>query len=392
MTLQAAFSQLGATYSWTYNNTFLATTENVTIDNISPTDNGIYKIVVTLPNGCQSEAAIDVMITSELAEPTALVFSPVQPCVGEEVMIAATNYGTANYIWTGAGIAAPGPQMPVITIIPTEAGSFNYAFFANKNGCTTSQVTGTLVVEAAPILDLEMVGQSTCVNGTTPITLLSNNNDAAVSFWLNENNIQIESTPDFTLENVNADDSGNYYFVAESSFGCRNIDTINVQITDGLPQIKAMLIGQPCEDANLKLSSTDIPNAAYTWTNPAGDNFSSAQDPLVALVSPEFNGMYTVTAALNGCPTTDSVAVEILTAPTAIDDEFPVITNTATEFNVLLNDGFDVNQGMTVTVLQSTTQGSLTDLGNGTFSYTPRDGSLETDMFAYQMVVNRLVV
>jgi gliding motility-associated-like protein len=228
-------------------------------------------------------------------------------------------------------------------------------------------------------------GETTCLNGDTPLTLLSNSNDAATSFWLNENNIQVASTADFTIENANADDSGNYFFVAESAIGCQNIDTINVQITNGLPQIEAMLVGQPCEDGNLTLSSTEIQNAAYTWINPKGDNFSSAQSPLVALASTEFNGTYTVTATADGCSTTDSVAVEILEAPTAIDDEFPVITNAATEFNVLVNDGFDANEAMTVTVLQSTTQGTLTQVNDGTFSYTPKEGSLETDMFAYQI-------
>ena len=386
MTLMSNFNEPGVTYLWTLNNNFLADTENVTIENINPDDdNGSYKVVVTLPNGCESEAAIDIEITTQPASPNEIM-GVANACLGEPVTFTGTDYGSdATYIWLLNGVSIPNSNEPIVTFTPTEIGSNTISFSATLNECNSGTVFQTLNIETAPVANLMIDGETTCLNGDTPLTLLSNSNDAATSFWLNENNIQVASTADFTIENANADDSGNYFFVAESAIGCQNIDTINVQITNGLPQIEAMLVGQPCEDGNLTLSSTEIQNAAYTWINPKGDNFSSAQSPLVALASTEFNGTYTVTATADGCSTTDSVAVEILEAPTAIDDEFPVITNAATEFNVLVNDGFDANEAMTVTVLQSTTQGTLTQVNDGTFSYTPKEGSLETDMFAYQI-------
>lgn len=386
MTLMANFNDPGATYLWTLNNNFLADTENVTIENINPDeDNGSYKIVITLLNGCESEAAIDIDITTQPASPDEIDGTE-NACFGESVTFTGTDYGPdAIYIWLLNGLPISNSNGPVVTFVPTEIGSNIISFSATINECNSGTVIKTFNIETAPTANLMIDGETTCLSGDTPLTLLSNNNDAANSFWLNENNVQVASTSDFTIENASATDSGNYFFVAESAIGCQNIDTINVQITNGLPQIEAMLIGQPCEDGNLTLSSTEIPNAAYTWINPKGDNFSSAQSPLVALASTEFNGTYTVTATADGCSTTDSVAVEILEAPTAIDDELPVITNIATEFNVLVNDGFDANEAMTVTVLQSTTQGTLTQLDEGTFNYTPNTGSLETDMFAYQI-------
>lgn len=386
MTLQSNFTDANATYLWTFNNDFLSDQENVIVENISENNNGNYKIIVTLENGCQSEAALDIQITENPEMPDAIVGDN-EVCLGEAVTLTGTNYGEENttYIWLLNGAPVPNSNNSVVTFFPTELGNNVVSYSVNKDGCNTNTITFNLTVEAAPVANLAIDGETNCVDGTTPITLLSNNADAATSFWLNEANIQVASTPDFILENADASDSGNYYFVAESPIGCQNIDTINVQITDGLPKIAAGLIGQPCEDGNLRLTSTEIQNATYSWTSPMGNNFSSAQNPLLGLISPEFNGTYTVIASANGCTTTDSVAVEILTAPTAIDDEIPVITNTASEFNVLLNDGFDANQEVTVTILQSVTQGVLTDLGEGTFSYQPIEGSLETDMFAYQI-------
>ena len=385
LTLMGNVGNADATYLWTFNNDFLSNEENVVLDNITNTESGDYKLVVTFLNGCQTEAVIPINITEQPAAPDP-INGDTLVCDGEPITLSGTNYGNdATYIWLLNDLPIPNSDEPLVTFSP-QTGTNLVTFSAIIDGCNTGIVSTDLMVEMAPESNLTIVGSTNCLDGNTPLTVLSNSSDAASGFWLNENNIQVSNEMDLVIENANAGNTGNYYFVAESLNGCRNIDTIAVAITDGLPPIDALLVGQPCEDGNLSLSSTDIPNATYAWTNPAGMNFSSAREPLVSLISPESNGFYTVTASgADGCSTTDSVEVAVLVSPTAIDDEIVAITEVSTEFNVLLNDGFEADRDLRITILQSTTQGVLTQLNNGTFSYTPNADFLETDMFAYQI-------
>ena len=71
-----------------------------------------------------------------------------------------------------------------------------------------------------------------------------------------------------------------------------------------------------CAGGNLLLTATTVPGASYAWTGPGG--FSSLlQNPTISNVGVNRTGTYTVTATVNGCSTSSSVAVTVNAPPTA---------------------------------------------------------------------------
>ncbi|NNT72425.1 gliding motility-associated C-terminal domain-containing protein [Flavobacterium sp. IMCC34852] len=65
-----------------------------------------------------------------------------------------------------------------------------------------------------------------------------------------------------------------------------------------------------CESGSLQLYATPIPNVTYQWTGPNGFT-ANEQNPIISNLSAANNGMYTVFASQNGCPSGTS-GVEVL--------------------------------------------------------------------------------
>lgn len=64
-----------------------------------------------------------------------------------------------------------------------------------------------------------------------------------------------------------------------------------------------------CEGQTLNLSATG--GSSYSWTNPAGVVFSTAQNPSISNIALTQQGKYTVTASLNGCSSQASVTISV---------------------------------------------------------------------------------
>ncbi len=71
-----------------------------------------------------------------------------------------------------------------------------------------------------------------------------------------------------------------------------------------------------CATGNLLLTASTVPGASYSWTGPNGYT-SLLQNPTIANVAANRSGTYTVTASVNGCTATSSVAVTVNALPNA---------------------------------------------------------------------------
>jgi len=107
----------------------------------------------------------------------------------------------------------------------------------------------------------------------------------------------------------------------------------------------------------------------------------------------DFNGSdsftYTVCDSDNACATaTVTVLVEMVSdPPVAVDDSVTTAEDTSVTFNVLVNDSDadgNLNPG-SVSVLSSPSNGTLTNNGNGSFTYTPDANFNGSDSFSYQV-------
>ena len=92
------------TYEWHGPNAFFSTDPSATVSNPTSANAGIYTLVVTDLNGCQSNiASTNVVITDAVAQPTITGNAPV--CSGEQVTMQIDGYAGASvsYEWTQNG-------------------------------------------------------------------------------------------------------------------------------------------------------------------------------------------------------------------------------------------------------------------------------------------------
>ncbi|MBK9965893.1 MAG: hypothetical protein IPP07_13705 [Holophagales bacterium] len=130
--------------------------------------------------------------------------------------------------------------------------------------------------------------------------------------------------------------------------------------------------GPVCEGATLRLSSTVIPGAAYSWTGPNGFTSTEAS-PTISNVTALAAGLYEVTVAVDGCvPGTGSTTVVVIPRPTAPVIAAPSVVGAASTGHVA---SVEAHAGATWT--WGITNGTIT-AGQGTSSITWKPAAVGT--------------
>ena len=375
-----------ASWFWEGLNTgFISNEQNPVIQNASADNSDTYKLTATTANGCVSTASINVNITDQPPAPT-LSASATELCAGAELSLAASpQYANgAQFIWTGNNLPTFASNVQTLNLVPNTTGNLEYTFAAVVNACTTSVATVNVLVEAIPPVSITIDGNTECVDGTTPVTLISNAVGATQWAWTNQAGTLLGTNETLVFNNATSANSGIYNVVVSNSLGCSASGSITLTITDALPAIEAKLTQPACEGGTLNLSTTLISGASYEWKGPGG-TIALVPEPVIQNASAAMNGNYTVTASKNGCSTTSPpLALTVITAPNANNDLVMVEYQTPKTFSVVDNDGLAVGN-YSINVLQQPMHGSLSYQGNGQFQYNPAAKFRENDQFIYEV-------
>ena len=111
-----------ATYAWTGPNGFNSAGQNITINNVIETDHqGLYTVVVTDNNGCQSLPLSTLVLINALPDAgIALNSGPV--CEGEEVQFTVLEIFNATYSWSGPNGFTSSIYNPTLTTTFADTG------------------------------------------------------------------------------------------------------------------------------------------------------------------------------------------------------------------------------------------------------------------------------
>lgn len=375
-----------ATWFWEGLNTgFISNEQNPIIPNVTAANSDTYKLTATTSNGCVSSASIHVNITNQPPAPT-LAASATELCAGATLTLSAgPQYGVgAQYIWTGNNLPPFASTVQTVTLVPNATGNLEYTFAAVVNSCTTSVATVNVLVEAIPPVDITIDGNTACVDGTTTVTLIPNSTGATQWTWTNQAGTVVGTSENLVFNNATSANSGTYKVVVSNSLGCTSSGSIQLNITDALPAIEAILTQPACEGGVLSLSTTLISGATYEWNGPGG-TIALVPDPVIPNASPAMNGNYTVTATKNGCSSTSPpLAVTVISAPEANNDLVMVEYETPETFSIVANDNLP-GGGYSINVLQQPMHGNLSYQGNGQFVYNPEAKFRENDQFIYEV-------
>jgi gliding motility-associated-like protein len=277
-TITTQINLIGGTYAW--NNSTNTQANLIAAPNATSTYTVIYNLA-----GCTDTASAQIVVN-----PVPVVqVQNATICAGQTgALIASANLANGTFLW------ANGSTNDTLLLSPNTTSSQNVTY--TLNGCTSAPVTATLTVN--PVPTITMNNQTICAGD--PVTMQANANPAGTYYW-GPNGVQGMATNTFT---PTLDSTIEVFNVLN---GCSS-DTIQATITVlplPISTFSANVL-QGCVPLSVGFSADVLNNTTYAWQT---SNQLSASGPQATLDF-QINGSFsvTLTATLNGCSSTTTVA------------------------------------------------------------------------------------
>ena len=228
--------------------------------------NGTYSVKATL-GVCN---AYDTTIVSVTQYPTLNLQTNISSCLGDSVLLDATNATGTIYTWNNGATSS--------TLWIKNTGT--YIVTASLNTCANSDTT-VAIFNKTPVLNLPS-SRDTCQGKTVLL-------DATTFTGTNYTWSTGETTPSISINSA-----GNY-FVKATLGVCDAFDTTVVSITQ-YPTLNLQTNISSCLGDSVKLDATNAAGTIYTWNN-------GATTPTLWIKT---SGTFIVTSSLNTCATNDT--------------------------------------------------------------------------------------
>jgi gliding motility-associated-like protein len=277
-TITTQINLIGGTYAW--NNSTNTQANLIAAPNATSTYTVIYNLA-----GCTDTASAQIVVN-----PVPVVqVQNATICAGQTgALIASANLANGTFLW------ANGSTNDTLLLSPNTTSSQNVTY--TLNGCTSAPVTATLTVN--PVPTITMNNQTICAGD--PVTMQANANPAGTYYW-GPNGVQGIATNTFT---PTQDSTIEVFNVLN---GCSS-DTIQATITVlplPISTFSANVL-QGCVPLSVGFSADVLNNTTYAWQTSNQLSASGAQATLDFQINGSFS--VTLTATLNGCSSTTTVA------------------------------------------------------------------------------------
>lgn len=277
----------GSTFVW-------SSGENTQVITKGNGDEGLYKVVVTTPEGCSDSDSIYLKVDTELTVNLGPVDTAI--CTGTTITLDAGFGAGYTYDWNGSGPTADKTFETGAAFVTVEV--------ADASGCTgTADIT---VTEVNPLsIDLGLDHVLCAGDPEVELGMVSGRVDVTIIGW----------TGGSTDRTLTTDDAGIYTLEVDSA-GCRATDDVEI-IVNALPVVDLGPDTFVCAGVASVITLDAGAFAGYQWadiTTPPGTLLGNIQTQDVTTV-----GTYAVGVTdINGCMNSDTIEVEERTA-TAVD-------------------------------------------------------------------------
>ncbi|MCE3281490.1 MAG: cell surface protein [Chitinophagaceae bacterium] len=298
-----------ASYAWSGPNGFVSTDQNPSITNVTTAATGTYTVAVTI-NSCTSAAGtVNVVVHQTPAMPVAGSNSPVCSDSTLNLTASTASAGTMTWSWTGPNgfnSISQNPSIPNITMAAN--GIYTVIATATTGNCPSATGSTTVVINPTPVITTTSFTNPTqCTTPTGSITL---NGLAASTLYLvqynfngNPQSVSITSNAGGSVL-INNLVAGTYTNIRVTLTGCPSNVIASITLTDPNPPATptAGSNGPICSGNTLNLTSatSSVGAIIYTWSGPNGFS-STQQNPSIPGAIMAANGVYSVTATLDGC-------------------------------------------------------------------------------------------
>jgi gliding motility-associated-like protein len=279
-----ANSITGASYSWSGPNTFSATNQNPSINNVALADAGNYSVTVSIGVCVGGTGSTNVTVNQTPPAPTASSNSPL--CPGSTLNLNATVVAGATYTWIGPNGFTSVSQDTLINSV-TSAANGTYSVVATVTGCSDTGTTA-VIINPTPTVTITPPIDTICLGNSTTLTGNGANNGYAWSPSIGLSCTSCQSPI------ANPTSPTTYKVVGTNSFGCTDSSTINLVVKPKpIPVITALPSNDSiCSGDSAKFVASG--GETYKWT--PGNMTSDT-----VWVKPTLNTTYTLSASNGGC-------------------------------------------------------------------------------------------
>ncbi|MEM6320101.1 MAG: immunoglobulin domain-containing protein [Bacteroidota bacterium] len=295
----------GQNHVWTGPNNLEQTGINLTINDISNQNAGIYEVTANDGNGCTASANITVSISP--SPELTLVANEVNPCEGSTLELSEMSGDLVNWFWTGPNNFRSNQPNPTISNIGLTASGTYTLRGRNIEGCETES---TIDIEVSTSFNAGTGRNRTLCGGPVVnlIDLLTGADTGGV--FLDDNNTNALNGNQLNTANLPA---GLYFFTYTSAENSPCATTTRVAISINTSPVITVSTSttEACTGANIQLRETGGEAVSWSWRGP--NNFvSNEQNPLINDISLAANGNYELTVTNEvGCSATSSVDVVV---------------------------------------------------------------------------------
>lgn len=361
------FSPAGVTYSWTGPNSYSSTNNINSIPNITPTQTGLYSLVVTNTLGCTTTVSANVTISPN-PTPVITVGGPTTVCSGNAVSLdAGSPYN--SYSWSN------GATTQIVSA--GVAGSYTVTV-VDANLCTGTSAPVIVSVLPAPTgVTATASTNNICLPGTLSLTGTGNATGTPLYSWI--------STPSGFSSAVASPTSftpatGNITYtliVTDTSSGCTQSASTSVVNVGTATNASIVYSGSNtiCSSDTMTLigSSPSAATLSYQWYL-GGNPISGAQG---ITYQTQTSGSYTVeiTEVLPPFCTSTSSATVVNVNPAATANAGADITSCALG---AINLTGSIGGGATVGTWSGNFAGNFSSLTNPAAVYSPAASEVGT--------------
>ncbi|MBS1945312.1 MAG: hypothetical protein JST98_08995, partial [Bacteroidetes bacterium] len=278
--------------------------------NVAVTQNTVYTVTATSPNGCTTSASTGTV--SFVQAPAATIAYGGSPYCANAGSIAVTRTGTAGGTYTAPGGLSINASTGAVNAGASTPGTYTVTYTVPPaSPCGQFQTTASITINAAPSATISYTGSPYCNSGTASVTRTG----TAGGTYTAPGGLSINASTG-TID-LGASTPGTYtvtYTIAASG-GCAAFNATASITINAAPSATISYTGSPyCNSGTATVSRTGT--AGGTYTAPGGLSINASTGAVNAGTSTP--GTYTVTytiAASGGCAaysTTGGITIDAL--------------------------------------------------------------------------------
>jgi len=290
-----------APFTWTASSgSSPANTASVTV---SPTTTTSYTVLSG--SGTCTATAVAIVSLSP-ASPISITPSLSTICVGQSVTL--TSSGVGPFAWTASSGPTP-PATNSINVNPTVTTT--YTVISGTGTCTTSAVA-TISITTTPSISISSSNSIICNGQSSSLTVIGN---AGPFAWM----ASIGSTPPATGTIVVSPTTTTTYSVLAGAGTCTTSAVKTVSVLPAIDPTISASSTTVCLSNNVTMSVASATGLTYTWQPTLSISGTNNTSSITASPLNTTAIIYTVTVSNGVCSSSDTVKLQIKTAPNIIN-------------------------------------------------------------------------